>query len=97
MTVFSDVTPPKVVFETTSPLNGKIKVLEKGKTRRLIADGVTQSVNRGSPLAGRMYWGRIVDVITESLGEPSLYLGFCPKDTKVFPLSALSLIRLWLK
>ena len=54
MTVFSDVTPPKVVFETTSPLNGKIKVLEKGKTRRLIADGVTQSVNRGSGVAGRM-------------------------------------------
>ncbi len=68
MSVFSEVVAPTVLFEADSKISGKIQVIEKGKTRKLLVNGVIQSVNSDSPVASRLYWGRMVDVISESLG-----------------------------
>ncbi len=74
MSVFSQVALPNVVFETDSKINGKVLVVDKGKTRKLYAGGILQSVNSDSPIASRMYWGRIVDLINEELGGASKVL-----------------------
>lgn len=70
MSVFTEIVLPTVLFETTSKLSGKVSVVEKGHTRKLIVNGVTQSVNASSPNAKRMCFGKVVDVIFNSLEEP---------------------------
>ncbi|MBI4091443.1 methyltransferase domain-containing protein [candidate division WWE3 bacterium] len=69
MNVFNNIAPPTVVYETQSKMNGKLQVVDRGKTRKLIAEGVVQSVNPDSPLAEKMYWGKVVEVIAENLGD----------------------------
>ncbi|MEK7594990.1 MAG: methyltransferase domain-containing protein [Patescibacteria group bacterium] len=70
MNAFANLVMPVVVFETDSPLNGHIRVLEKGRTRKLYAGDTLQSVNCDSPLAERMCWGKVVDIIQNNIGCP---------------------------
>ncbi len=69
MSVFDGIHLPTVLYRTHSDLNGDIEVLQDGKTLRLKANKVTQSVNPDSPVAEKMVWGRVVNVIEEELPE----------------------------
>lgn len=69
-TIFSGLKLPKVIYETESEINGKIMVIEVGKTKKLSLGGVVQSVNVDSPPVARSVWGKIVDVLSEN--EPDL-------------------------
>lgn len=70
MTIFDDLQLPKVLYETQSQFNGKIRVVQYGKTRKLLVDGVSQSLNWDSPAAPKKVWGRVVDVLKEE--QPAL-------------------------
>lgn len=67
MSVFSNIRLPKVVYETESKYNGKILVIEVGRTKRLSVDGVVQSVNWDSPSVERSYWSSMVRVLKEEV------------------------------
>lgn len=70
MSVFEGLSLPKILYVTESTYNGRIEVVEVGKTRKIIVDKTTQSVNWDSPSVPRKVWGRIVDVLYEN--EPNL-------------------------
>jgi spermidine synthase len=61
MTVFQGLALPKVVYETDSPLNGHLMVIDVGKTRKLSVNGTVQSVSYASPASQRQYWGRAIE------------------------------------
>ena len=71
---------PKVIYATESEYNGKIEVLEVGKTRKIRVDGIDQSVNWDAPNASRLVWGKLIDVLKAN--EPDL------KNIMVFGLGA---------
>ncbi|HSX39683.1 MAG TPA: fused MFS/spermidine synthase [Candidatus Saccharimonadales bacterium] len=70
MTIFDNIKLPKILLEVHSDFNGKIIVAEAGHTRKLIVDGVKQSINWDSPATAQKYWGRTVDVLKEN--QPAL-------------------------
>ncbi|HLB51666.1 hypothetical protein A3F07_00540 [candidate division WWE3 bacterium RIFCSPHIGHO2_12_FULL_38_15] len=70
MSVIQNLSLPKVIYETDSPYNGHIQVVEAGKTRRVIVDKITQSLNWDSPSAQQRVWGRVVEVLKAN--EPNL-------------------------
>lgn len=70
MTIFDNIPIPKVLYEVDSQFNNKITVMQIGKTRKLLVDKVTQSLNWDSPSAEKKVWGRVVDVLKEN--EPEL-------------------------
>lgn len=69
MSVFDGISLPKVIYKTTSPINGEIDVLQDGKTRRLRAQKVTQSLNFDSPYAVKMFWGKIIDLLRNEIPD----------------------------
>lgn len=64
MSVLSS-TAPNTVFETQSKFNGSIAVVDKGRTRKLIINGVLQSANFDSPIIPKMCWGKIANILSE--------------------------------
>lgn len=70
MTVFDGLKLPKTIYEVNSEFNGKISVLEVGSTKKLLVDGVIQSINWDSPNASRQVWGRLVENLHEQ--QPDL-------------------------
>ncbi len=69
MNVFQDIAFPKVIYEVDSPFNGHIQVIEAGRTRRLIVDKITQSLNIESPLTQKQVWGRVLDVLKANVPD----------------------------
>ena len=69
MTVFQGLALPKVVYETDSPLNGHLMVIDVGKTRKLSVNGIVQSVSWTSPNSQRQYWGRAIEGYKEFFPE----------------------------
>lgn len=65
MSILSTAASPNTVFETHSKFNGDIKVVDKGKTRKLIINGILQSSNFDSPIIPKMCWGKIAQVTSE--------------------------------
>lgn len=65
MTVFDGIKLPKIIYETNSDFNGKISVIEIGQTKKLMVDGIIQSINWDSPNASRQVWGRLVENLHE--------------------------------
>lgn len=61
---------PKVVYSTQSEINGKIEVVQVGKTRKIKVGGIDQSLNWDAPSTQRLVWGRAVDVLEQN--EPKL-------------------------
>lgn len=61
---------PKIIYSTESEYNGKIDVLQVGKTTKLLVDGIAQSLNWDAPNARRLVWGRVIDVLKQN--EPNL-------------------------
>lgn len=66
MNIFSELTPPQVVYEGESEFNGHIKVLEKDGVRKLYVGNTLQSVSHETSTAKKMCWGKIVDLISEN-------------------------------
>ena len=50
---------PKVLFQTTSPVSGEIKVVQKGRERELLVNGICQSINFDAPGIEDCVWGRV--------------------------------------
>ncbi len=55
-----NILKPQVIFKTTSPISGEIKIVQIGKERRLLVGGYTQSINHDCPGVEKRVWGRIV-------------------------------------
>lgn len=70
MNVFDGLKMPKVIFDTTSKLNGRIRVVEVGKTRKLIVDNSIQSINPDSPACAKLFLGQIVNSLKERVEDP---------------------------
>ncbi len=62
--VILDILPkiPKVLYKTDSPISGEIRVIQKGSERRLLINGVKQSVNPGAPNIEKRYWSQVADL-----------------------------------
>lgn len=56
------LTIPKTLYQTDSPISGDIKVVQKGPERRLLINGVKQSVNPGAPNIEKRYWSQVADL-----------------------------------
>lgn len=63
MSVFDSLKYPKIIYEVDSKLNGKVRVVEVGKTRKLIANNVLQSVNEASPSCPKIFSGKAAELI----------------------------------
>ncbi|KKU30415.1 MAG: hypothetical protein UX44_C0023G0007 [candidate division WWE3 bacterium GW2011_GWA1_46_21] len=63
MSVFDGVALPKTIYEVDSKYNGKISVIQVGKTRKLSVDNTVQSINWDSPSAGKTCWGDMVELL----------------------------------
>lgn len=56
---------PRVIFEGGTKYNKEIKVIELGKTKKLIVDGIVQSFSSNSNFAKGKVWGKISDITFE--------------------------------
>ena len=63
MSIFEGVRPPKIIAEFESKYNGKISVIQAGKTIKLSVNSVVQSINWDSESAQKMYWGTLVEIL----------------------------------
>ncbi len=63
-------TTQKVIFETESKFSGKIEVVDTGKIRKLLVNGILQSINYDYPHIKRLVWGSVVDLLKDK--EPNL-------------------------
>lgn len=66
MNIFQELKPPTVIYETDSSYNGHIKVVDVGSTRKIIVDGITQSLNWNSPSCKKQYWGKVIELLQET-------------------------------
>ena len=71
MNVFDDLKMPKVVYDITSKLNGRIRVVDVGKTRKLIVDNSIQSINVDSPACSKLFLGQLVNSLKRRVTDPS--------------------------
>ena len=53
---------PKILYQTESPISGEIRVVQKGRERKLLVNGVCQSVNWDAPGIGKRVWGKITEI-----------------------------------
>ena len=65
MSIFSGITPPEVIFETSSKFNDNIKVLKSGDVLKLSVDNFVQSLSKNSKSAPRLCWGEVVKILKE--------------------------------
>jgi spermidine synthase len=69
MSIFDGLKMPKVIFETDSKLNGRIRIVDVGSTRKMIVGNTIQSINPDSPSCPKLYWGQMADSIKERFTE----------------------------
>ncbi len=74
MSVFEGIAFPEVIYETDSPINGHIQVVQAGNLRRLVANRFTQSLNYNSSMAQKRYWGQVVALLKENITSPNSIL-----------------------
>jgi len=60
---------PKTIYITESKYNGKIEVIEIGKTRKIKVGGIDQSLNWDAPNASTLVWGKLVEVIKANIPD----------------------------
>jgi len=65
MSVFDGLKMPKIIYETTSELNGRIRIVDVGSTRKMVVGNTIQSINPDSPACPKLYWGQMSDSIKE--------------------------------
>ena len=61
MSIFDGLKIPKIIYEVDSKLNGHVRVVEVGQTRKIIVDNNIQSISPDSPSASKLIWGQVVD------------------------------------
>jgi len=61
MSIFDGLKIPKIIYETDSKLNGHIRVVEVGQTRKIIVSNIIQSISPNSPSVSKLVWGQMVD------------------------------------
>ncbi len=68
---------PKIIYSAQSEINGRIDVVQVGKTRKMKVAGIEQSLSWDAPSTKRLVWGRAVDVLkhNESKLKNILVLG----------------------
>jgi spermidine synthase len=69
MSVFDGLKMPKVIYETDSELNGHIRIVEVGSTRKLVVENTIQSISSNSPSCSKLYWGQLVDSLEKRMPE----------------------------
>ena len=67
---------PKVVYDVESELNGRIRVVDVGRTRKIVVDNIIQYLNPDSPACGRLVWGQLADHLKERMPEAEKVLIF---------------------
>lgn len=60
---------PKVIYETDSELNGHVRIVDVGSTRRLVVENTIQSLSADSPACPKLYWGQLVNSLKERMPE----------------------------
>jgi len=63
MNIYSALKIPRTIFSTESQYNGKIDVIEIGRTRKIKVGGIDQSLNWDSPVCSKLVWGKLVDLL----------------------------------
>ena len=74
MTVFAGLKLPKVIYETNTPYNGKVQVVEVGKSRKVIVDNILQSLNCDSPVCNRLYWGKTIEILKQEVPDMKSFM-----------------------
>jgi len=69
MSVFDGLKMPKIIYETTSELNGRIRIVDVGSTRKMVVGNTIQSINPDSPACPKLYWGQMSDSIEERFAD----------------------------
>ena len=69
MSVFDGLKMPKVIYDVESELNGRIRIVDVGSTRKMIVDNTIQSINPDSPGCPKLYWGQLVRSLKERFPE----------------------------
>ena len=69
MTIFDELRMPKVICDVESELNGRIRVVDVGRTRKIVVDNIIQSLNPDSPACGRLVWGQLAKKLKEKIPE----------------------------
>ena len=49
MSVFDGLKMPKVIYEVESKLNGRVRIVDVGTTRKMVVGNTIQSLNPDSP------------------------------------------------
>ncbi len=65
MSVFDGLKMPKVIADIQSELNGRVRIVDVGSTRKMIVDNTIQSLNPDSPSCAKLYWGQLVNSLKE--------------------------------
>lgn len=63
MSVFDSLKYPKVIYEVNSKLNGNIRVVEVGRTRKILVNNVLQSISETSPSCAKIFLGKAAELI----------------------------------
>jgi spermidine synthase len=63
MGVFESLKYPKVIYEVDSKINGKVRVVDVGRTRKLLANNVLQSISENSPSCPKIFLGKAAELI----------------------------------
>ncbi|MFC1625139.1 methyltransferase domain-containing protein [Patescibacteria group bacterium] len=74
MSIFSELKPPEVIYQGSSKYNPDIKIIKVGKTLRLTVDGYIQSVNYDSPACGKLFTGKVVDLVKREVPDADNFL-----------------------
>ena len=77
MNIFDGLKMPKVILDTESKLNGRIRVVDVGRTRKIIIDNIIQSINPDSPACPKLVWGHLAESLKKRMpnAEKTLILG----------------------
>lgn len=70
MNIYTALKIPQVIYSTESKYNGKIDVVEVGRTRKIKVNGIDQSLNWNSPVCEKLVWGKAVSLLKRE--EPEL-------------------------
>ena len=69
MTIFDNIAKPKILCEKQSDKNGLITVTQDGNVRKIMVDNISQSMSANSTTCGRLYWGKIIEVLKQERAD----------------------------
>jgi len=69
MNIFEGLKMPRVIYNVESKLNGRIRVVEVGSTRKIFVGNFIQSINPDSPSCAKLCWGQLVESLRKRVTE----------------------------